>query len=431
MNDFPLLTRRTVIGGLAASAVAAATGGLIRPGSAAANAVTDMSEDRLLSGFRAVLRSRLLVLEGDAELAAITQDGAFRSWALARLERIEELRGVTPDPQQGASWRVWVSDRVTAVEAFLPAALRFPFYTHMPLSTPSGEYGPVLRQRIADGVCNGVFLYGNAATPMAPTTAMDSITSSGPPVNILMSPKNVSDPVKLKAWMDYWAARPAWIPYVRVAFWQEPQGDFGAAGQPPVTAWHQGVQTLADAADRVGIANVAHVETWHLHPSQPHGGIPRLLELVQPVIHRLGGGITWSVFVFNQQAGLANDYVQWMNDFMGTYFPYSSYGVSAYGDSLPPSTPPESPERIRRTERIDSMFTDLDASRARYGGYYAVPDPANPEWVCWDEYVSDETAEALRELIAPDRAPAIQERDRVVHGNAERRWAADMGNEGT
>ena len=61
---------------------------------------------------------------------------------------------------------------------------------------------------------------------------LDSITSSGPPVPIMMSPKNVSDPVKLAAFMDYWVARPEWIPYVRVAYWQEPQGDFGGEGQP-------------------------------------------------------------------------------------------------------------------------------------------------------------------------------------------------------
>ena len=124
------------------------------------------------------------------------------------------------------------------MEANLPSPLRFPFYTHLPMDTPWDQHGPVLRQRISEGSCNGIFLYVNEYTPLAPNAVLDSITNSGPPVPILMSPKNVSDPVKLAAWMDYWAARPEWIPYIRVAFWQEPQGDFGGYLQRPVTEYH-------------------------------------------------------------------------------------------------------------------------------------------------------------------------------------------------
>jgi len=372
------------------------------------------------SGFRVSADARLSIMERDAKLAPLAQDGGFRAWAIDRVTRIEQLRGVAPDGQAADPWRNWICDRLTTVEAFLPAPLRFPFYTHIPLDVAGPDYGPFLRQRIAAGECNGIFLYGGPSTPLAPTATLDSITGSGPPVPILMSPKNVSDPVTLKAWMDYWAARPKWIPYIRVAYWQEPQGDFGGTGQPPVSQWHQGVVTLADAADRVGIASAAHVETWHLDPSQPHGGIPRLLEFLQPVIHRLGAGLSWSVFVFNQKPEGGPDCIRRMNEFMATHCPYSAYGVAAYGDSLPPSTPPDDVLRVVRAERLGSMFADLDVSRARYGGYYALAAPENPAWSFWDGLSAAETAEALAKLTDRGRTKVLSGRDGLVHLPAER-----------
>ena len=386
MSDLSKLSRRTLLGGLAATASVAAIGQFANLPDALARTTTPARGDApvlpvedVRGGFRATFLSRLSALERVAGLAPIPAEDPFRPWALASLRRVEEFYGVIAEPPGDQSWRLWVLDRLTVVERNLPAALRFPFYTHMPLDTPSGEYGPFLRQRIEDGSCNGVFLYMDARTPLAPTAFLESITSSGPPVPILISPKNVSDPVKLAAFMDYWVARPAWIPYVRVAYWQEPQGDFGGAGQPPLSVWQDNVLTLADAADRVGIASVAHVETWHLHPIyQPDGGIPRLLDLLQPVAHRLGGGISWSVFVFNQKPRAANDYVAWMNEFMAEYFPYLSYGTSAYGDAIHPDIPPDDPMRVERAARIASMYTDLGDSRARYGGYYALPVGPDP-----------------------------------------------------
>ena len=418
MNSI-MISRRAVIGGLAVSAAAAATGSLVLP-RAQADVLAGPSGDGLRSGFRVGFRTRLAVLEADAGLPQSPVDDRFRNWAVARVRRLERRRGIKPEEQHDQPWRTWMSARLNPLEAFLPAPLRFPFYTHIPLDVAGPDYGPFLRQRIAAGECNGIFLYGGPSTPLAPNATLDSITGSGPPVPILMSPKNVSDPVTLKAWMDYWAARPEWIPYIRVAYWQEPQGDFGGAGQPPVSQWHQGVVTLADAADRVGIASAAHVETWHLDPSQPHGGIPRLLEFLQPVIHRLGAGLSWSVFVFNQKPEGGPDCIRRMNEFMASYFPYSTYGVAAYGDSVPPSTPPDDFLRVVRAERLGSMFADLDVSRARYGGYYALAAPENPAWSFWDGLSAAETAVALAKLTDRGRTKVLSGRDGLVHLEAER-----------
>ena len=349
------------------------------------------------AGFRAGMTTRLAMLDAHAQLDPILQGSkSYREWIRARIGRIEDLRGVSPIERGDDEWRDWMAARMAPIEVFLPARMRLPFYTHMPLDISGAEYGPVLRRRIRDGSCNGIFLYMNESTPLAPTAVLDSITSTGRPVPILLSPKNVSDPVKLAAFMNYWADRPEWIPYVRVAFWQEPQGDFGAAGQPPISVWQDNVITLADAADRVGIASVAHVETWHLHPIyQPDGGIPRLLQFLRPVIRRLGGGISWSVFVFNQKPGAANDYVQWMVEFQATYFPYCSYGVAAYGDSVHPSTPPNDPIRLARAERVRSGLSDLAGCTGMYGGYYAVPRGPDPTRDFWDPHVEAVVAEAV------------------------------------
>ena len=412
MNNF-MISRRAVIGGLAVSAAAAATGSLVLP-RAQADVLAGPSGDGLRSGFRVGFRTRLAVLEADAGLPQSPVDDRFRNWAVARVRRLERRRGIKPEEQHDQPWRTWMSARLNPLEAFLPAPLRFPFYGHIPLDVAGPDYGPFLRQRIAAGVCNGIFLYGGPYTPMAPTATLDSITGSGPPVPILMSPKNVSDPVTLKAWMDYWAARPEWIPYIRVAYWQEPQGDFGGTGQPPISQWHQGVVTLADAADRVGIASAAHVETWHLDPSQPHGGVPRLLEFLQPVIHRLGAGLSWSVFVFNQKSEGGPDCIRRMNEFMASYFPYSTYGAGSYGDSVPPSTPPDSSLRLLRAERVAEGLTLLDASRARYAGYYALAAPSNPEWSFWDEFVAVEVWDALDDLAEAGRATELRQADSVV-----------------
>jgi hypothetical protein len=289
----------------------------------------------LSAGFRPAVNTRLSVLEADSGLEAIPQGSMiYRNWINKRVARLESTRGVLhsrddDDPDQ--PWRDATFGRVGTLDTTLPDALRVRFYTHMPLGTPLKEVDDVLRQRIADGSCNGVFLYGDAKTPLAPTPVLDVITSSGPPLPIIMSPKNVSDPAKLEAFMNYWAARPEWIPYVRVAYWQEFQGDFGNPGQKPISDWHKGVTTLADAADKVGIVSIAHAETWNLHPSKPFGGVPRLLQFLEPVIDRLGGGISWSVFVFNEKETAGNDFVRYMNEFMATYFPYTTYGVGAYG----------------------------------------------------------------------------------------------------
>ena len=418
MIEYPTVSRRTFVGGLAASLAMATTGSLLSDHLAQVRAAVPAGPASPAEpiGFRIGFQTRLDVMEAHAGLRHIPRDdNRFRAWVIERTKRLESRRGVQPPAQGEDPWRAWMSARMTPLEVFLPAQLRFPFYTHMPVDISGAEYGPLLRQRIRDGSCNGIFLYMNEGTPLAPTAVLDSITSTGPPVPILLSPKNVSDPVKLAAFMNYWADRPEWIPYVRVAFWQEPQGDFGAAGQPPISAWHQGVITLADAADRVGIASVAHVETWHLHPVyQPDGGIPRLLQFLWPVIRRLGGGISWSVFVFNERADAANNYVQWMNEFMATHFPYSAYGVSAYGDSVPPQLPPGDPRRIARADRIGSMFGDLDASRARYGGYYALYVGPDPTRNFWDARVEDEAVNAVDDLTDRNRLADVGSRDRGV-----------------
>lgn len=410
MTDVVTRTRRSFLGRMVTLTAGAGLGAhLAAP--ATANAATFSTRapmngimvrppgGALGAGFRAGITTRLAMMERHAELAPLLQGKrSFHVWTEERVVRLERLRGVTPIAQGGFSWADWMMARMPAIERFLPEPLRLPFYTHMPTDAAPNDYGPILRQRIADGSCNGIFLYmgSGPGNELRPTPMLDSITNSGGPVPILMSPKNVSDPVKLAAWMDYWAARPEWIPYVRVAYWQEPQGDFGGAGQPPLSVWQDNVITLADAADRVGIASVAHVETWHLHPIyKPDGGVPRLLQLLAPVVDRLGGGISWSIFVFNQKPRAANDYVRWMLEFMATNFPYCSYGVAAYGDSVHPSTPPNDPIRLARAERVRTALADLAQCTGMYGGYYAVPVGPDPSRSFWDTYVEAVVTDAI------------------------------------
>lgn len=383
---------------LAISKTAWADSGSLTPSSGAVGAgIQSVLDEPAAIGFRAGVVTRLDVLEGDAGLTAIPQgDTAFHPWINRRESRLEDLRKLVCPAQGNQSWRDWTAGRVATLDGTLPDSLRFRFFTHMPLDVPGSDYATLLRQRIAEGSCNGIFLYGNPGTPMGPTAVMQGLVDSGPPVPIIMSPKNVSDAGQLAAWMNFWAAHPEWLPYVRVAFWQEFQGDFGGAGQPPVSDWQKSVITLADAADQIGVASMAHAETWNLHPIyKPCGGIPRLLEFLEPVIARIGGGISWSVFVFNQKQRAGNDFVQWMNEFMTTYFPYTSYGVSAYGDAVDPAVPAGDPIRVARAERVASTFRDLLASNATNGGYYALPIGPDATRNFWDDLVEAKVVEAL------------------------------------
>ena len=142
------LSRHTLLGGLAATASVAAIGQFANLPDALAErrrrleVMPQSCPSRTFGGLRAAFLSGLSALERVAGLAPIPAEDPFRPWALASLRRVEEFYGVIAEPPGDQSWRLWVLDRLTVVERNLPAALRFPFYTHMPLDTPSGEYGP-------------------------------------------------------------------------------------------------------------------------------------------------------------------------------------------------------------------------------------------------------------------------------------------------
>ena len=45
-----------------------------------------------------------------------------------------------------------------------------------------------------------------------------------------------------------------------------------------------------------------------------------------------------------------------------------------------------------------------------------MPDPSNPEWTFWDEYVEAVLTDALDRLALPERQDRLRQRDRTLFG---------------
>jgi hypothetical protein len=177
-----------------------------------------------------------------------------------------------------------------------------------------------------------------------------------------------------------------WLPYLLVEFWQEPQGDF----QGREAEFHQQVQALADVCGDYGIQTGVHLETWNLHPTQPHGGTPGCRALLEPVLDMIDW-VTWSIFEFNLKPTVV-DYVAWLATFMADYD--KPWGATAIGVSVPTATATEE-QRILRVHLLDTVYDALVPTDATICGHYSVPVPPDPTRSCYD----DKVAAYLKDLL--------------------------------
>lgn len=256
------------------------------------------------------------------------------------------------------------------------------FLTHTELGLSPEQFAAQVRERIAAGECDGVMMYRGEGSPLDVDPYVTALVASGPPCVTAYSPKNVTDPEGARRWAAAWPE--PWRPFVLAQFFQECQGNFGNAGQPPITAWHDGVRALADACDPVGIRTGAHLETYSLGPYQPHGGTARAHELLGPVATRLAV-LTLSVFEFSgKDRGVmhaANGH-----EFAASY-PSLRLGFTAVGDSVPRDAGDD--VRRARATRLATTFGAIAGTRATMAGSYSLARPPESTRDFYDQHVRD------------------------------------------
>lgn len=245
------------------------------------------------------------------------------------------------------------------------------FLTHTPLGQSPAVFAQCVRQRIANGEATGVMYYRpKDAGPLRPDAYQAALIASGEPCHVLLSPKVVTDRETAAEWAQAWPEE--WRPWVRVAYFQEPGGDFGGPGQPPLEEFVQGVTDLADACDPVGIESMLHLELWTLSPNNPNrdAETAEARAMVDACRARIVG-VGWSYFVYDlkDKSGVL---IPPMVEFMADY-PELAYGPTAVGISVRYGIGQDDPDRVTRARLLAAAYAACVGTGATLYGCYALP----------------------------------------------------------
>jgi hypothetical protein len=321
------------------------------------------------------------------------------------------MTGIEARTDEGIGWRRHVEEWLRGQDGYAPFDLpglpvdppdeppppdvwADAFLTHTPLGQSPAVFAQTVRQRIANGECSGVMYYRSKdAGPLRPDAYQAALIASGPPCHVVLSPKVVTDRDGAAAWAAAWPEE--WRSYVRVAYFQEPGGDFGGPDQPPLEEFVQGVTDLADACDPYGIASMLHLELWTLSPNNPKrdAETAEARAMVDACRSRIVA-IGWSYFVYDlkDRSGVL---IPPMVGFMADYSELA-YGPTAVGVSVQYGIPQDDKRRTDRARLLAAVYAATAGTGATLGGCYALPQGPDKTHDFYDPQVAGTLTEVRK-----------------------------------
>lgn len=147
----------------------------------------------------------------------------------------------------------------------------------------------------------------------------------------------------------------AWRDKMMFAYWQEPGNDFGGAGQPAISVYRGRVSAMADIVRPYGIRNAVHVEEWDINPFNNASGSTQAQRFAHLAQFVQGIEDKIDVVSWSLYPAEGNSMVEGMvrmEAWMDQFLPGHQWEITATSSPVNVGRPLDAPQRVTRANIV-------------------------------------------------------------------------------